>query len=163
MKNGELTVRAPRKTSRKAIDEFVSKNKTWIERKIELTKNQKDIAENLSDDEINTLKKEAKKYFEEKTKSYSKIMNIKYGRVRINCAKHRHGSCSAIGDIAYSYRLMLYPESVREYVVVHELAHILEFNHSKRFYAVIEKYLPDYRERKKLFKSIYLNLTQSNI
>jgi len=79
-------------------------------------------------------------------------MSLKHGRITITSAKTRFGSCSSKGNISYSYRLMLYPEAAREYVVVHELAHLLEMNHSKRFYAIIEKYLPDYKERKKLLK-----------
>ena len=80
-------------------------------------------------------------------------MNLQYGRITITSAKTRFGSCSSKGNISYSYRLMLYPEEAREYVVVHELAHLLEMNHSKRFYAVVEKYLPDYKLRRRLLKN----------
>jgi predicted metal-dependent hydrolase len=57
-----------------------------------------------------------------------------------------------MGNISFSYRLMLYPEPAREYVIVHELAHLLEMNHSKRFYKIIESVLPDYKWRKSLLK-----------
>ena len=80
-------------------------------------------------------------------------MGLKYSRITITGAKTRFGSCSSKGNISFSYRLMLYPEAAREYVVIHELAHLLEMNHSKRFYAIIEKYIPDYKERKKLLKN----------
>ena len=71
----------------------------------------------------------------------------------ITGAKTRFGSCSSKGNISFSYRLMMYPEPAREYVVVHELAHLVEMNHSKRFYAIVERYLPDYKERKKQLKN----------
>ena len=105
-------------------------------------------------EKIKELKKSAKAYFKEKTELFSKLMNIKYGRITITSAQTRFGSCSSLGNISYSYRLMMYPEAAREYVVVHELAHILELNHSDRFYAIVQKYLPDYKERKKLLKEI---------
>ena len=79
-------------------------------------------------------------------------MGLKYGRITITSAKTRFGSCSSKGRISYSYRLMLYPEAARDYVVVHELAHLVEMNHSKRFYDVIEKFMPDYKERKRMLK-----------
>ena len=79
-------------------------------------------------------------------------MGTSYNRVTVTSARTRFGSCSAKGNISYSYRLMLYPEPAIDYVVVHELAHTLEMNHSPRFWAVVEKYMPDYKERKKLLK-----------
>ena len=85
-------------------------------------------------------------------RQYAKIMGLKYSRITITGAKTRFGSCSSKGNISYSYRLMFYPESAIDYVVVHELAHLIEMNHSQRFYAVIEKVLPDYKERIALLK-----------
>ena len=79
-------------------------------------------------------------------------MNLKPSRITITGARTRFGSCSSKDNLSFSYLLMLYPEAAREYVVVHELAHLSEMNHSKRFYAIIEKYMPDYKERKKLLK-----------
>ena len=64
-------------------------------------------------------------------------------------AKKRLGSCSIKGNICYSLYLLLYPDTAIDYVVVHELAHLVEPNHSKRFYDVIEQFLPDWEERRK--------------
>ena len=77
-------------------------------------------------------------------------MGIKYGRITITSAKKRFGSCSSKGNISYSYLLYLYPEAAREYVIVHELAHRVYMNHSPDFYRFIERYMPDYKLRKKL-------------
>ena len=79
-------------------------------------------------------------------------MNLKYGRITITSAKTRFGSCSSKGNISFSYRLMLYPRELVDYVIVHELAHLSEMNHSDRFYKIIESVLPDYRERVKRLK-----------
>lgn len=152
VKGGIVTVRAPRKAPKELIEKFIIKNKKWIETHIEAEKKRIDKYDSLSLEDIKELKKSAKKYFTEKTEYYSNIMGLKYSRITITSAKTRFGSCSAKGNISYSYRLMLYPEAARDYVVVHELSHIVEMNHSKRFYAIIEKIMPDYKIRKRMLK-----------
>ena len=77
-------------------------------------------------------------------------MGLKYGRIKITSAKRRLGSCNTNAVICFSYRLMLYPEAAREYVVVHELAHLKYMNHSRDFYELVKQYMPDYKERKRL-------------
>jgi predicted metal-dependent hydrolase len=98
------------------------------------------------------LKKSAKEYFTKKTAEYAKVMNLSYSRIKITSAKQRFGSCSSDKNISFSYRLMLYPEAAREYVIVHELAHLILMNHSKAFYKIIENVLPDYKERRDCLK-----------
>ena len=152
VKGGTLTVRAPRKTPRTVIDSFIKKHASWIEKHISKEKERGEKFNTLTDEEIKILKRDAKKYLKEKTEYFSNIMGLKYSRITITSAKTRFGSCSSKGNISYSYRLMLYPEAAREYVVVHELAHLLEMNHSKKFYAIVERYLPDYKERRRMLK-----------
>ena len=152
VKGGVVTVRAPKGMSKSAIDGFISKNKKWVETHIEKEKARIDKFEALGDEDIKRLKKEAKGYLSWKTDYYANIMGLKYGRITITSAETRFGSCSSKGNISYSYRLMLYPELAREYVVVHELAHLVEMNHSKRLYSIIEKYMPDYKIRKRMLK-----------
>lgn len=79
-------------------------------------------------------------------------MNLYPTALKITSAKTRFGSCSGKDSICFSYLLMRYPDEAIDYVVVHELAHIKHKNHSKAFYTLIEKYLPDYKEREKLLK-----------
>ena len=73
--------------------------------------------------------------------------------ITVTGAQKRFGSCSAKDRLCFSYHLMRYPEPAIDYVVVHELAHIFHKNHSKSFYAYVEKYMPDYKECEKLLKS----------
>ncbi len=154
VKGGVVTVRAPKRAPKSFIENFIKKHKDFIKKNLprEIARAKK--YDTLSDSDILQLKKEARKYFSNKTEEFAGIMGLKYGRISITSATTRFGSCSSKGNISFSYRLMLYPESAREYVVVHELAHLLEMNHSKRFYAIIEKTLPDYRERKKLLREV---------
>ncbi len=152
VKDGKITVRAPKGTSKSIIESFITKNKKWVETHIEKEKARIDKFEALSNDDIKKIKKDAKGYLSQRTAYYANIMGLKYGRITITSAKTRFGSCSSKGNISYSYRLMLYPELARDYVVVHELAHLVEMNHSKRFYSIIEKYMPDYKLRKRMLK-----------
>lgn len=152
VKDGCLTVKAPHKTPKKKIDDLVLSHRDWIEKHIEkqVEKNKKYAS--LTDNDIEMLRKSAKEILPPKVKKYADIMGLKYGRITITGAKTRFGSCSSKGNLAFSYRLMLYPEEAVDYVVVHELAHLRELNHSPAFYKVVASILPDYKERIKLLK-----------
>ena len=152
VKDMQVIVRAPLGLRRSRIAKFVKDNESWITKQLEKMALRKQAEESFSAADIKALKNEARRYFNDKVQQYSHIMRLKYGRISITSAKTRFGSCSASGNICFSYRLMTYPEAAREYVVVHELAHLLEMNHSPRFYAIVERYMPDYKERKKLLK-----------
>ena len=150
--NSVVTVKAPIGTDSKMIENIVLKHSKWIEKNIEYQRKKQEREKELSPEEVKRLKKEARIYFSEKLEYYSRIMGLKYSRMTITSAKKRFGSCSSKASISFSYRLMLYPEDAREYVVVHELAHLKEMNHSKRFYEIIASVLPDYKYRKRLLK-----------
>ena len=152
IKDTNVVVRAPIGADKKIIEKYVFENEEWIRVHLERSLRKKNLYDLISKENAKEYKKAAREYFEARTKYYSEIMGIKYGRITITGAKTRFGSCSSKGNISYSYRLMLYPESAIDYVVVHELAHLVEMNHSRRFYAIIEKILPDYKERIKLLR-----------
>lgn len=152
IKNGVLTVKAPFGTKEKRIEELLKKHERWIEKHLARTAANMEKYESLSFEEVKKLKAAAKEYFSFEIEKFSKIMGLNYGRMTITSAKTRFGSCSSKKNICFSYRLMLYPEAAREYVVVHELCHLVHMNHSKAFYQLLAEYLPDYKERKRLLK-----------
>ena len=152
VRGGELLVKAPIGTSIERIEAVIQKHHKWIETHIAIAQKRALQDAALTDEKIAELKRSARTYLVEKTKHYSQIIGLKYGRITITSAKTRFGSCSSKGNISYSYRLMLYPEAAREYVVVHELAHLVHMNHSRAFYSLVERYLPDYKARRKLLK-----------
>lgn len=152
IKDGELIVRAPRSAKREDIDKALSAHEEWIEKHLTRQKNKKERFDRLTDEDIARLKEQAREIIPQKVAYYAARMGISYGKVTITSAKTRFGSCSSTKDLCFSYRLMTYPDEAIDYVVVHELAHIREMNHSRRFYAIIETQLPDYKERKKLLK-----------
>jgi len=83
---------------------------------------------------------------------YSKLYDFKYNRIKIMSAKKRWGSCSIRGNLNFSFYLIMAPLYAIDYVVVHELCHLIEKNHSKRFYKLIESILPDYKLRRQYLK-----------
>ena len=89
----------------------------------------------------------AKEHLTSRTLFYKAIMGAPLYTVKINGAKTRWGSCSAKRNINFSWRLMMADDSVIDYVVVHELAHLFVLNHSKQFWAIVRKFMPDYQER----------------
>ena len=148
----QVIVKAPIGTDIEDIEKLLLKHSRWIEKGIESQRKKAELQRALSPEEIKKLKKEAKIYCKQKADYFADIMGLKYSRITITSAQKRFGSCSNKGNISFSYRLMLYPESAREYVIVHELAHLKEMNHSKNFYAIVASVLPDYKNRKRLLK-----------
>lgn len=147
----EVIVKAPDNMPQDKIEEFVVKNKKWIEKHIERKRESLGKRE-LSDIDETLTRENALQYLAERTKFFSDKMGLKPTGIKITSAKKRFGSCNYRNSICYSWYLMLYPPEAIDYVVVHELAHIRYKNHGKEFYKLIEKYLPDYKERVKMLK-----------
>ena len=152
IKDGRLVVKAPYGTTTEKINSVILSHQSWIEKHIKAQAERNARIGDLTEERIKELKKLAKKIIPPKVEYYSKIMGLKYGRITITSAKTRFGSCSSEGNLAFSYRLMLYPESAIDYVVVHELAHLVELNHSERFYRIVASVMPDYKQRQKILK-----------
>ena len=104
----------------------------------------------------------AKNHMPERVWVYAKKMNVIPTAVKINGAKSCWGSCSSKKSLNFSWRIMMADDSVIDYVIVHELAHLIEMNHSPRFWAIVESVLPDYRERKVQLKELQKRLSIEN-
>ena len=144
-------VKAPLKMSTEDIEKFVLKHEKWIEKHV-LKKREHAEKFDLNDEEITVLKTKALTYLTERTNYFAGIMGVKPTGIKITSAEKRFGSCNARNSICYSWHLMQYPQEAIDYVVVHELAHIVHKNHGADFYKMIAKYLPDYKNRENLFK-----------
>ncbi|MGQ9820013.1 MAG: M48 family metallopeptidase [Candidatus Kapaibacteriales bacterium] len=96
----------------------------------------------------------AEKIFLEYLKLYSRIMKVKYNYLHLSNAKTRWGSCSKNNRISLNWRLIMMPQSVIEYIVIHELAHILYPNHSKAFYKFVEEFCPNYKQQQRLLRDL---------
>jgi hypothetical protein len=146
-----VLVRAPMRLSRTRIDEFVTSHADWIAKHLEQQR-QRAAAQPPapSAEEIKALKARAQAILPGKVSSWSARMGVAPTGLKITTARHRYGSCSGKNSLCFSCFLMNYPEEAIDLVVVHELCHIREKNHGPGFYALLEHYLPDYKERKKL-------------
>ena len=88
----------------------------------------------------------------QKAALYAGIMQVTFGTITVRDQKTRWGSCSAKGNLNFNWRLILAPEPVLDYVVIHELAHRKEMNHSERFWNLVETVMPDYRNQRRWLK-----------
>ena len=147
-----ITVRAPYNVTQKEIDFFLNDKKNWLEKTIIKQREKQSYRKEYSNEEIEALRKKAKSVLPEKVKRYSEIMGVTPTAVRINSAKTRYGSCSGKNSINLSLYLMDKDERFIDYVVVHELAHIKHHNHSKDFYSFIERFMPDYKQIRNMYK-----------
>lgn len=150
---GKITVRAPYRISEKEIERILKEKTQWIDKAIAETSERAKKQKEYTEEEISLMRKRAKEVLPRKVQYFSSLMGVKPTGVKINSAKKRYGSCSGKNSINFSLYLMDKDERFIDYVVVHELAHIKHHNHSKDFYAFIEKYLPDYKEQIKLEKN----------
>lgn len=149
IKDGELLIRAPRFAPKSEIERFIRKNSSWIEKQIAKKEKQLEALEGvevLSEEEIRQLTKRAKEVIPQRAAYYAEKIGVTYGRITIRCQKTRWGSCSAKGNLNFNCLLMLAPDEALDSVVVHELCHRLEMNHSQRFYREVLKAFPEYKK-----------------
>ncbi|MBQ0098167.1 MAG: M48 family metallopeptidase [Oscillospiraceae bacterium] len=147
VKESEVIVRAPLKMSKKQIESFVSKNEEWTKKKLAVSEKQSNTAQklgHLSEDEINALFDRACEYIPKRVEMYAEIIGVDYGKITIKNQRTRWGSCTKDGNLNFNCLLMLTPPEVIDSVVVHELCHRKQMNHSKAFYNEVYKAYPDY-------------------
>ena len=137
-----VLVRAPLRTPVKVINAFVKSKEAWIQKALA---SRPLPASGFSPEELEDLTRQAKQDLPARVEKYADLLGVSYGRVSVRHQKTRWGSCSGKGNLNFNCLLMLMPEPVRDYVVIHELCHRLEMNHSKRFWALVEKMMPDYK------------------
>ena len=150
-RQGEILVRAPMRVSKKEIDAFFEKREPWIDRHYAVwqKKAAAEAAFAPTAEEIEALRKK----ISDRVAYFAARMGVKPCSVKITSAKTRYGSCSAKNGLCFSTKLIPHSDAAIDYVVVHELAHIRQKNHSAAFYREIEKILPDYRDRIRLLKT----------
>ena len=153
--DARVIVRAPLFISQAEIERFVNSKKAWLEkslRKVQERQVQKNDSRKITEKELELLAEQARQVFPEKAAYYAKRVGVTYGRITIRAQKTRRGSCSSQGNLNFNCLLMLAPEAVQDYVVVHELCHRKEMNHSDRFWREVAKVMPDYKIHKKWLK-----------
>lgn len=145
----QITVRAPYHISDVRIREFVESKQTWILKHLAIMQDRQAHdpipAGVISDKELRHMTEEARIIIPERVKYFAKIIGVTYGQITIRHQKTRWGSCSSSGNLNFNCMLMATSPELIDYVVVHELCHRKQMNHSPLFWKEVEEILPDYR------------------
>ena len=150
--DGSVIVRAPLGCSKKRAEIFVLEKQAWIEKAQRKMAERRAEAANgdfvpaFSKTEIAELKKQARNAIPPLVAQIANEIGVTYGTISIRAQKTRWGSCSSKGSLNFNCLLMLLPEHVRRYVIVHELCHRKEMNHSRAFWFEVERYQPTYKK-----------------
>lgn len=149
--DGAVEVRCPRRCSKQEVDGFVQSKRSWLEKHLAAVAEAPRLPA-LTPEEVRKLTERAAEVLPQRVRFFGEKMGVTYGRITIRGQHTRWGSCSAKGNLNFNYLLMLCPEDVRDYVVVHELCHRKEMNHSVRFWAAVEQVCPRFRSHRKWLK-----------
>ena len=147
IKLNKLIIRAPMQATNEDINSFMPKNKAWIEKNLAKAQAQQQAAasiKKLTMDEIRQLADKALEIIPGRVNYYAPLVGVTYGRITIRNQRSKWGSCSSKGTLNFNCLLMLTPPEVIDSVVVHELCHRKEMNHSDRFYSEVLRVFPDY-------------------
>ena len=151
-REGQVIVRTPYGITKRQVEEFLDEKKDWLLQTRQRVVNRKTEQIPISEEVRREGIERAKRIFPERTAYFAKRMGVDYGRITIREQKTRWGSCSSKGNLNFNWKLVLLDPELLDYVVVHELAHRREMNHSKNFWKIVEAELPDYRERRRRLK-----------
>lgn len=153
--DARIIVRAPYYLPLSEIKKLVEKKSVWIEthiKKLQEKQLKQTASGKLTAEQIKTLIEQARQVIPKRVEYFSKRIQVTYGHITIRNQKTLWGSCSGKGNLNFNCLLMLAPPEVLDYVIVHELCHRREMNHSKQFWREVEKVLPDYQVWKKWLK-----------
>jgi len=154
--SGELAVTKPWFVSTRQAEKFIKQKSTWVLKKL---KNIEGRAKNslitrVNADDYQRLKEPARVLALATLEKFNVFYNFNYNRISIRNQRTRWGSCSAKKNLNYNFRIALLPEKQADYIIVHELCHLKEMNHSPRFWALVEQTIPYYKEVKKELQKI---------
>ena len=156
VRRGEVLVRAPYRQSEDSIVRFVEAHAGWVLQKLSDALERENAIKGvrpLSPAELRKLHARAVAYIPGRVASYAPIVGVTYGKITFRIYKSKWGSCKADGSLAFNILLMLTPDEIIDSVIVHELCHRLEMNHSNRFYRQVYRVCPDYDERHRWLKN----------
>ncbi len=140
IRDGRVIVRAPLRATDESIRLFLGKHKKWLDAHLEKARD----VRRLTPEEKRALAEEALRVIPGRVAHYAPLVGVTYGRITIRDQRSRWGSCSSKGNLNFNCLLMLAPPEVLDSVVVHELCHRKELNHSDRFWAEVYRVYPDY-------------------
>jgi predicted metal-dependent hydrolase len=145
--DGAFVVTSPRHLGQNIIEKFIIQKSQWILDKLDYFGG---FAESFKVKNTTAAylkyKERARKLVENKIIKFNKTYKFRYNKIAIKNQKTRWGSCSKRGNLNFNYKIVLLPEQLAEYVIVHELCHLGEFNHSRKFWKLVARALPNFTE-----------------
>ena len=155
-----VLVRIPTRVSDRELKAFVENHRSWILEKTEVMAEREENRKSTPAPPPELLSKTDRMKIQlkigKRVRHYCETMGVTVGYVTVKNQKTRWGSCSAKGNVNFNYQLAFLPDELLDYVVIHELAHRRHMNHSRAFWAEVEKYCPDYLERREQLKEYSL-------
>ena len=152
--------RIPTRVSDRELKGFVENHRSWILEKTEVMAEREEKRKSTPAPPPELLSKTDRMKIQlkigKRVRHYCEAMGVTVGYVTVKNQKTRWGSCSAKGNVNFNYQLAFLPDELLDYVVIHELAHRRHMNHSRAFWAEVEKYCPDYLERREQLKEYSL-------
>ena len=145
IKEGKVIVKAPKKVKKEEIEKIIKQKSEWIQKALE-----KEI--NKQEKQPLYTKEEFKKIIEKNVNELVQLTGLKPNKITIKQIKYAWGSCSSKKNITLNLELIKYSQEAIRYVILHELCHIKYMNHSKNFWNLVEKYMPNYKQVKREFK-----------
>jgi len=151
--NGDIIVTMPFWLSESLAEEFLLKRSDWILKNLKYSEELKDKI--ILKNDLRTYKKhkeEARKLITKRVEHNNKMYNFSFNKIFIRNQKRQWGSCSENGNLNFNFKLLFLPEHLLDYVIIHEICHLKELNHSKRFWDLVEKTLPNHKELRRELK-----------
>jgi len=153
--DAKVIVTAPRHVSEKRVHDFFASQISWVEdvlSKME-TKRRLVIPADITQDSLVACRARALRFVRDRLRYYNEHYGYVYNHIVIKQMSSRWGSCSSEGNMSFHYRLLFLPVELADYVIVHELCHLKELNHSHKFWQLVRETIPDYRKRKHVLDS----------
>ncbi len=156
--DASVVLTVPRFFSQNKAEKFLLEKTKWILKKVAYFQKLGPVVRRSSGGvgDYKKLKQQARALVHQKIAEINKFYNFSFNRVCIKNHKSRWGSCSKKGNLNFNYKIIHLPLELAEYIVVHELCHLKELNHSARFWALVAKAAPDYKDRRKKLKAVFV-------
>ncbi|KAA0206444.1 M48 family peptidase [Candidatus Uhrbacteria bacterium] len=147
--DGRVTVSAGLSAPQRMIEAFVRENAAWIERaQARMAKLKPGLLARRDRAEYLAKKEEARELARSRLEYFNQVYGFRWNRISIKDQRSQWGSCSRSGNLNFNYKIVLLPPALADYVIVHELCHLKEMNHSARYWSLVSKTVPDWRERR---------------
>jgi predicted metal-dependent hydrolase len=154
----KVVITLPEGFQKSKLEKFLQAKSAWVQKSLDYFKKHPALVIKRESGGYKKHKIQALDLINRKIIQWNGFYNFSHGKVNIKNQKTRWGSCSKKGNLNFNYKVIFLPENLLDYLVVHELCHLKEFNHSKRFWELVFKALPDFVKLRKDLRNSYISL-----